>query len=190
MSPEALQALRSRIRRAQQAARKPRAEGYEQEHTLEDGTTHQYSIVGIKSPEQLEDELLALFVWVWSLKDYLKAVYKTRGLDPSFVERVVNESRALQYVADIANRAKHGVLRTSRSGAFAELIDVGFTVPQSSIAKITVGAFAVGMDITNLDDVELLAFVKANEGEAADAFTVLAEALAAWETHVISRIAP
>ena len=169
--------------------RKPSAEGYQNEQTLENGTTHQYSIRGIKSPEQLEDELLALFVWVWSLKDYLKELYKARGLEPHSVEVVVNEHRALQYVSDIANRAKHGVLRRSRSGASAELVNVGFTVPQSSIAKITVGAFSVGVDVTKPNDVELHASVKTSENEVIDAFSVLDEAIGVLESRVIKCIA-
>lgn len=189
MSPEALLSLRCRIRRAEEAARKPSSEGYQDEHTLEDGTTHQCSIRGIKSPEQLEDELLALFVWVWSLKDYLKELYEAKGLEPRSVEVVVNEHRALQYVADIANRAKHGVLRKSRSGVFAELVNVGFTVPQSSIAKITVGVFSVGVDATKPNDVELHASVKTSENEVIDAFSVLDEARCILETRVIKCIA-
>jgi len=189
MRPEALEALRSRIRRTESAAREPAAAGHEQTHTLKDGTTHKYTIGGIKSPEQLQDEVLTLFVWVWSLKDYLKEAYKTKNLDPQLVEDAVNQCTALQYVADIANRAKHGVLRDSRSGKFAELVDVGFTVPQTAIGKITIGAFSVGVDVSKPEEVEFHAFVKPKDEEPVDAFVTLTEALNAWEAHVITRIA-
>lgn len=189
MSPDALESIRSRIRRAEAIARQPAATGFEQTHKLEDGTTHEYSVSGIKSPEQLEDELLALFVWAWSLKDHLKELYKAKKLEPRHVETVVNQHLALQYVADIANRAKHGVLRESRSGKFAELVDVGFTVPQTAIDKITVGAFSVGVDVARPSEVELHAFVKPIDGQTVDAFGILAEAISIWEAHVIAPIA-
>lgn len=189
MGPEALAALRSRVRRTESAARQAAASGHEQIHILQDGTTHHYNISSIKSPEQLQDELLTLFVWVWSLKDHLKEAYKAKNPGPRLVEDAVNRCPALQYVADIANRAKHGVLRDSRSGKFAELVDVGFTVPQTAITKISVGAFSVGVDVAKPEEVELHAFVKPKDAEPVDAFGILAEAIDAWEVHVIKRIA-
>jgi hypothetical protein len=189
MSPDTLQALRSRIHRTQLAVHQSAASGHEQTHTLEDGTTHQYNFNGMKSPEQLQDELLALFVWVWSLKDYLKEVYKAKNCDPRLVEEVVNQCLALQYVADVANRAKHGVLRESRSGKFAELVDVGFTIPQKAISKISVRAFSVGVDVAKPEEVNLHAFIKTNGAKPIDAFATLTEAMNAWEAHVIKRIA-
>lgn len=189
MNPETLEALRSRIRRIDLAAREPAASGYEQTHKLEDGTTHKYVISGIKSPEQLEDELLTLFVWVWSLKDHLRERYKAKHLDPRLVEDVVNQCPALQYVADIANRAKHGILRESRSGMFAELVDVGVNVPQKAISKIAVSAFSVEVDVEKSEEVELHAVIKRKDGVVVDAFATLTEAICAWEVHVIRRIA-
>jgi hypothetical protein len=110
-------------------------------------------------------------------------------LDPSIVEEIVNASPALQYVADIANRAKHGVLRESRSGQFAELVDVGFTVPQSAVSKITVCAFSVGVDICNSNEVTLRGSVLPRDAPALDAFAVLNEALSAWEEHALKKLA-
>jgi hypothetical protein len=189
LSPDALKSLRSRIHRAELVARNPAAFGFEQKHLLDDGTTHEYVVSGVKSPEQLEDDLLNLFVLVWSLKDHLKESYKAKGLEPRLVEEVVNRSPVLQYVADIANRAKHGVLRESRSGKFAELINVGFTVPHTAIAKITVGSFNVGVDIAKPNEVELRAFVKPKGVDASDAFAILAKAVGIWEEQVIKYIA-
>ena len=72
MSPTALEALRARIQRALTTVQRRAADGYLDSHVLDDGQRHWYSVSGIKSPEQLQDELLTLFVWVWSLKDHLK----------------------------------------------------------------------------------------------------------------------
>lgn len=188
MTPNALDALRSRIRRMESTVRKSESSGYEQTHNLDDGTSHQYTINGVKSAEQLEDELLMLFIWIWSLKDHLKEMCKAKHLDPRLVEEVVNKSQALQYVADIANRAKHGVLRESRSGAFAELVGVGFSVPQSAISKITIGAFSVGIDVEKSKKVQLHAFVKPTNCDAINAFTLLTEALNTWDVSVIEKI--
>jgi hypothetical protein len=160
MTLNSLEILRSRIRRIELAARQADGPGYEKTHTFSDGTTHLYTVAGIKSPEQLEDDLLHLFIWTWSLKDYLKEYYKTKNIDPQCVEVIANKNTALQYVADIANRAKHGDLRTSRSGMFAELVDVGWTVPQLALGKISVGSFNVGVDVAKPDHVELHAFVR------------------------------
>lgn len=188
MNIDAVEELRSRIRRIALTAHKLAAPGHEQTHTLDDGTTHHYKISGIKSPEQLHDELLTLFIWVWSLKDHLKELCKVRNLDPQTVEEVVNRSPSLQYVADIANRAKHGILRNSRSGQYAELSDLGFTVPQTAVARITVGAFNVGIDVARPDEVELRASIKLRSGDILDAFATLNDANNQWEKHIVKRI--
>lgn len=189
MRPAVIEELRSRIRRTESVVRDAAAPGYAESHTLADGTTHEYAITGVKSPERMRDELLSLFVWVWSFKDHLKEAYKAKQLDPQLVEEIANRSLALQYVADIANRAKHGVLRKSRSGTFAELVDVGFTVPQSAISRISVGAFSVGVDVSNPGEVEVHALVRPRGRDAIDAFEVLAGAIDAWELHAIKQIA-
>jgi len=189
MSPQALDALRARIQRALTAVQRRAADGFFQSHVLDDGQRHNYSVTGIKSPEQLEDELLTLFVWVWSLKDHLKNTYRLRNLDSRVVEDVVNDCVPLQYVSDIANRAKHGDLRESRSGHFAALTDVGITIPQSAISAITVGAFNVGVDVAKPNEAELRASVQPQGKAPLDAFAVLTNAIEAWETRVLHRIA-
>lgn len=189
MSPHALDLLRARIQRALVAAQRQAADGFSQSHVLDDGVRHSYTVTGVKSPEQFEDELLTLFVWVWSLKDYLKNAYRSKNLDPQLVEEVVNCSLSLQYVADIANRAKHGSLRESRSGHFAALVDVGITVPQSAVSAITVGAYNVGVDVCKPEEVILRGTVQPQRGAALDAFAVLTEGISAWETHVLYKIA-
>src|SRR6266700_3261650 len=50
-------------------------------YTFPDGETHRYIINGLKSPEQLETEILSLAIWLWNLKDYLKERSVTLGKD-------------------------------------------------------------------------------------------------------------
>jgi len=189
MSPTALDALRARIQRALTTVQRRAAGGYTESHILDDGQRHWYSITGIKSPEQLQDELLTLFIWLWSLKDYLKAAYRAKNLDPQMVEDVVNDCAPLKYVADIANRAKHGELRQSRSRHFATLTDVGITSPQCAISTLRIGAYNVGMDISKPEEAVLRASVQPEGRASLDAFAVLTEAIEAWETRVLPRIA-
>lgn len=182
MDNAALQTLQSRIERTYASARRIESSGFQQSHQLDDGNTHQYSVIGIKSPEQLEDELLAIFIWVWSLKDHLKEAYRTKGLDPRQIESIANKCVALQLVSDIANRAKHGLLRDSRSGKFAELVNVGYTIPQTAISKIIFSAFSVATVVSNPSEIELHASIKTNDGITYDAFAILIEAQSEWET--------
>ena len=48
--------------------------------------TTNFKALGVKAPEQLEDDFLNLFIWTWSLKDYLKSCFETKGLRGEAVE--------------------------------------------------------------------------------------------------------
>jgi muconolactone delta-isomerase len=185
MESKKLTELRARIQRVQQAVCTKGAAKFTNSLSMDDGNIHSYSVFGVKSPDQLKDELLSLFIWVWSFKDHLKAAFAGVGLDKAIVEEAVNDSVSLQYVADVANAAKHGSLRESRSGKFAELIDVGWSVPQNAMEKISVGAFTVDLHVRNPEAAELYASIKPRGGEAVDAFRVLEEAIAVWETELL-----
>jgi len=189
MTPAELDAIRSRIRRAFGAVQDVAGAGYATSYQASgtDFTTN-FRAVGVKSPEQLVDDFLILFVWTWSLKDYLKACFVTKGLQGMAVEDEVNRCPALAYVADIANRAKHGALRESRSGEFAELVDVGFNAPQDAIERITVAGPDVTMHIKYPQLVQIHATVATNTGVRLDALAVLNEAMHCWETRVLAHI--
>jgi hypothetical protein len=47
---------------------------------------HKFQISGVKSPEELEDDIAALAVWVWSMKDYLKKLAPSVGRLPNEVD--------------------------------------------------------------------------------------------------------
>lgn len=178
---QALESLRARVGRMLAACMRTAGDGFSSSHVFEDGERHSYSVSRIKSPEQLDDELHNAFQWIWNLKDHLKAAYRSKNLDERQVEKAVNDCLALQYVSDIANGAKHAGLRESRSGYFAELVDVGLTIPQTAIASITFGAFNVATDVSKPEEVILRASIQPRERPALDAFAVLTEAVEAWE---------
>lgn len=190
MTPADLDAIRRRLQRASAAVRDASGTGYQTSYQAEgtDFTTN-FTAIGIKAPDQLEDDFLNLFIWMWSFKDYLRSCFETKGLTAKTVEEEANRCRALTYVADIANRAKHGELRESRSGEFAELIDVGFNAPQESIERITVAGPDVTLHIKDPQMVSIHATVRTGSGVRYEALAVLNEAMEHWETRVLSQIA-
>ena len=132
--------LYERVQRSPDAVYRKANVGFAQSNKFPDGSSTNLEVIGIKAPEVLEDELLTLFIWLWSMKDYLKALCATRGIAGSEIEQIeqieqiANVERPLSIVADIANRAKHGVLSKSRSGDFAKLQHVSISIPQSAVA--------------------------------------------------------
>lgn len=190
VTPADLDAIRSRIQRAAASVGNASGSGYEISYQAA-GTafTTNFKAVGVKAPQQLEDDFLNLFIWTWSLKDYLKSCFEAKGLRGKVVEEEADRSKALTYVADIANRAKHGELRDSRSGDFAELIDVGFNAPQGCIERITVAGPDVTLHIKDPQMISIHATVATRNGGRHEALAVLKEAMECWETKVLPRIA-
>lgn len=190
VTPTDLTDMTSRIDRAFRSVRRASGDTYcTSYHAAGQDFITNFTAIGIKPPEQLEDDFLSLFVWVWSLKDPIKYAYEARGLRGALVEEVVNASTELSYVADIANRAKHGRLSSSRSGEYPELIDVGFTIPDFAVAKITVAGPDVTLEVKDPEQVEIHATIATKAGLRIDALEVLSEAMRCWESKLLSRIA-
>lgn len=191
VTPSDLDQIRDRIGRAFRAVQQATGDGYELSYTAK-GTDFvtRFQAIGVKSPEQLQDDFLNLFIWIWSLKDYLKTCFKAMGLNAQEVEDIANRSQILAYVSDVANRAKHGFLRESRSGAYAELVGVCFDAPQESIAKITVAGPEVTLHVKNPQLIRIRALVRTNTGVELDALAVLTEAIATWENQALTRLQP
>lgn len=189
MTPADLDAIRSRIQRASAAVRDATGNGYQTSYWAA-GTDFMtnFRAIGVKAPEQLEDDFLNLIIWTWSLKDYLKSYFAAKGLLVKGVEEEANRCQALTFVADIANRAKHGDLRESRSGEFAELVDVGFNAPQECIERITIAGPDITLQIKDPQMVRIHATVATRSGGRHDALVVLNDAMECWENKVISRI--
>jgi hypothetical protein len=189
MNPADLDAIRSRIQRASAAVRFASGSGYQVTYQA-DGTdfTTNFTAIGVKAPEQLEDDFLNLFIWTWSLKDYLKSCFEAKGLQGKAVEDEASRCKALAYVSDIANKAKHGELRQSRSGEFAELVNVGFNAPQECIERIVVSGPDVTLLIKDPQMIIIHATVATLSGGRYDALAVLTEAMDCWESKVLSQI--
>lgn len=185
-----LDAMRTRISRALASVQTASGGPYQTsfQGTGQDFITN-FKALGVKAPEKLEDDFLALFVWVWSLKDYIKTAFEASGLQGQTVEDEVNSSVALTYVADIANRVKHGTLSKSRSGQNAKLVDVDFTLPQVAVRKITVAGPEVTLEVASPERAEIHATVVIQDGTRLDALTVLGEAMKCWETKLLPQIA-
>lgn len=172
-----------RVKRTHDVVYRKASTGFTQTTQNSDGTSTRFAVVGLKSPEALEDELLNLFVWLWSMKDYLKTLCESRGIAADRIEHIANSNRSLAITADIANRSKHGTLKKSRSGDFAKLQNVAVSIPQSAVASIAFEKPSVIITVGIPEDAELFAEVGFDSGLASvDAFPIAAQALSAWET--------
>jgi len=189
MNPADLDAIRRRIQRASAAVRFASGSCYQVSYQA-DGTdfTTNFTAIGVKAPEQLEDDFLNLYILTWSLKHYLKSCFEAKGLQGKAVEDEASRCKALAYVSDIANKAKHGELRKSRSGEFAELVNIGFNAPQECIKRIVVSGLDVTVLIKNPQMIIILATVATLSGGRYDALAVLTEAMDCWESKVVSQI--
>jgi hypothetical protein len=98
----------------------PRKGGTLYEH-YDDGTTVKWHFENVASPQDVSHRVEEAAIWMWSLKDHLKHRIAATGGTAADVEVYVNSCRYLPVCADIANGAKHGRLRNSRSGRFAAL---------------------------------------------------------------------
>jgi len=141
-----------------------------------------YKVTGMKSPEELEDDIATLSIWIWSLKDHLKAIMVSLGQDPLDIERFVNSDRDLQVCADIANSAKHLSLRTSRTGEFLKAGRLCFSLPMSSIGELVFRPNEVQIDVSRPDLVKIALPVVDHAGNTVgDAIAHLHAGVEAWE---------
>ena len=189
MTPAQIDEMKDRIGRASNAARRASGDQYRTSFRAEgqDFVTN-FTAIGVKAPEQLNDDFLALFIWMWSLKDYIKSAFEANGRRGQIVEDEINSCPVLTYVADIANRAKHGSLERSRSGKYAELVDVGFSLPQTAIPHIRVAGAEVTVEVAHPEQAEIHASVVTRGGIRLEAQAVLDEAMNFLETRLLSQI--
>jgi len=149
-----------------------------------DGHTHKYILNGVKDFDKLSDDTESFFVWLWSVKDYLKSYSESNPDSVEWIEKQATADPHLSVCADIANWAKHARKygRHSRSGRFPKLGKLRYTVPMEAIGKITVRAFEVE---TNIAKPELVTFelpiLDAEDRLIGDAFDFLDKGVARWE---------
>ena len=80
--------------------------GMKWSHIFENNETHEYVFNGVKPPEDIQDDIESAFVWLWSLKDYVKKYSIKKGFNPNWVETKINADNYLCICADIANSVK------------------------------------------------------------------------------------
>ena len=150
---------------------------------VESGETHQYLLNGVKSPEEIEEDILVAFLWLWSLKDNVKDYCKKKGAASHWVETEINEDPYLCVCGDIANRTKHPALeKGSRSNKYPMLGKLKYQIPQQALGSITFGAFDVTTDIAKPELVSLEMPIMSNDGKyLGDAFKYIEYGLMAWE---------
>lgn len=157
-------------------------------YTFENGETHFYTVEGIKPPEEIEDEVSTIFLWLWSLKDYVKKYVMNKGKSKDWVESRVNADPYLCICADLANSLKHGGLDTKfkpRSNKNPKLGKLSYQIPQKAMGSITVGAFDVGLNVSDPSLVVLeMPVTGDNDRFLGDAFKYLDYSLKAWESIV------
>jgi hypothetical protein len=150
---------------------------------VESGETHQYLLNGVKSPDEIEEDILAAFHWLWSLKDNVKDYCEKKGAASRWVETEINADPYLCVCGDIANRTKHPALdKGSRSNKYPVLGKLKYQIPQQALGSITFGAFDVTTDIAKPELVSLEMPIMSRDGKyLGDAFKYIEHGLNAWE---------
>lgn len=66
-----------------------------------DGEPQRYCVAGLKPPEEVEDDIESTFVWLWSLKDYVRKFLDTNGRPSKWVETEIDADPHLAVCAQI-----------------------------------------------------------------------------------------
>lgn len=151
-------------------------------YVFPNGVKTKYVLNEVKTHEELEDEILSVFIWLWSLKDYFKEVISYRGGDPKTVEAKINYDKNIMLSADIANGIKHGVIKNSRSTLFPKLGKLSYTVPQGSMKQITVRGNEIEMDFKEFENIEIkMPITDKDDNYIVDALYLIEYVLNEWE---------
>lgn len=94
-------------------------------------------VESVKPANEVDDDLAAIFIWLWSVRDYIIAKVTESGIRKSLVDDEIDKYLCLKLCSDIANSQKHQSLSTSRSGRFARILKSGYSIPQEAIDHIT-----------------------------------------------------
>lgn len=179
-----IETLFDRIKRLSARLDKKEGTGHQWSYTFPDGLETTYILKNMRNLDEIEDDIANLFIWAWSLKDYLKELAKASNHNPEEIENMINSDRNLQICGDIANSLKHGHLRKSRSGSYSKLDKLKVEIPHTALSSITYRGKEVEFDISKMKDVTLSIKVLDNQGNAIDdGFSVLSATLSQWETY-------
>ena len=179
MKTEDVNKLFGRINRIKERLEIKDGLGTSWDYAFENGEVHKYILNGVKSSEEIEDDIANAFHWLWSLKDHIKKL--TQG--GKQFELQVNANPYLVICADLANGEKHGGLdRTPRSGKKPKLGRLKYQIPQAAIGQLSFGAFDVKIDVNNAHLVILeMPILDEADNLIGDAFEYLEKCINAWE---------
>ncbi len=182
MKKEDVEKLFNRMKRLAKDFEAKGGSGATWNYIFPDGIETKYIINNIKSPEEIEDKVESLLLWVWSCKDYLKKYSITYGKEDKWIENIVNNNREICICADIANALKHGGTNKSRSGLFPKLGDVAYSMPQTTLGKITLSANDIEIDIADPSGVDItIPVMDQNGNQVGDIFECIDATIKAWE---------
>ncbi|HDY86696.1 MAG TPA: hypothetical protein ENH82_01100 [bacterium] len=171
-----------RIARLSRRATNVGGDGATWSYTFPDDVKTTYILNEVKAQEELGDDILNVFIWFWSFKDYLKELIVHQGGDPSSIENKVNSDQKLAICADIANRLKHSSLNHSRSGKFPILGSLAYSIPQSSIKKISFRGDEVEFDFQDYENIDIkMPILDSSGNEIGQALHFLSYAIDVWE---------
>ena len=180
-----LEKLIDRVNRFKNRINIKDGKGAEWSHTFEDGETHFYSMEGVRPPEEIEDDISSMFIWLWSLKDYVRKYVILNGKNKTWVKNKIINNPNICVCADIANSLKHGGLDKEYkpwSGKNPKLKPLKYIFPQEAIGELKFGAYDVNMKIKNPQLVQLeMAIVDEDGITLGDAFKYLDNGLIEWE---------
>ncbi len=175
--------LLKKIKRIQTRLNSLDGEGFEWNLVHEDHGYQSFSLSGIKTPEDLQDEIENGLIWLWSLKDYVKKYSKSLGKGSSWVEKQIDNSTNLCLCADIANSLKHGGIdRKSRSGKKPVLSHIRYEVPQNAIDSLSLDAHHVAMNIAEPSELKVsMDIIDEDKAKLGNAFLLIQGCLLEWE---------
>lgn len=174
----------ARARRLREDIRKNSGPGASWEYTFPDGLTQRYTIIGIQPVECLGDDVASLFLWAWSIKDYLKKLAQTRGRNPQLIENLVDRTPALCLLADVANKLKHAELdRRRRSPYQPRLGKPEYSSDRGGLKSLTYSAEGITVEPTSPEAIELsYPIIDDVSGRVVgDAVVILNAAITYWE---------
>ncbi|HEX3035264.1 MAG TPA: hypothetical protein VHT73_09040 [Thermodesulfobacteriota bacterium] len=164
-----------------------KGEGAMWSYKFPDGSETRYILNEMKLPEELEDDIANVFIWLWNMKNYLKKALTHKCADSNKIESKVNSDSKLAICADIANLLKHGKLTKTRSGLFPKLGSLSYMVPQQSMKKITFRGNEVEFDYKDFENIEVkMSVVDSSGNKVGDAFEIINHTLNEWEQELKS----
>ena len=183
MKFEQIQEVFDRIKRTQSRLESLGGKGFEWSLEHPKFGLQEYSLNGLKSPEELKDDAENAFIWLWNIKDYVKKFAKSQNKSGNWVEEQINQSKYICLSADIANSLKHGGLdRSSRSGSLPALGNIQYKMPQGSISSIKFLANRVETNVSDPTKVEVIMDIYDNfKNVLGDAFMILDKSVVDWE---------